>query len=96
MEQHRQALRITEDLRRIPDALPPTRVGPVLMNEARARLALGDREGALESLVEAWATTPQMMRVHPTALEVLRVLTSLHQRSNPTLMRLAKSAGLNR
>jgi transcriptional regulator with XRE-family HTH domain len=98
MDQHRRALRIAEDLsrdlRRTPTALPPTRIGPVHMNAARAKLAIGDRDGAVESIAQAWQVTPQMMRVTPTAREVLRVLVSLHQRSNPVLVGLVRDAGL--
>jgi transcriptional regulator with XRE-family HTH domain len=98
MDQYRRALRTAEDLTQKlahkPAVLPPTRVGPVLMNAARAKLAVGDRDGALASLAEAWEVTPQMMRVHPTALEVLRVLVSLHQRSNQVLVGLVRDAGL--
>jgi transcriptional regulator with XRE-family HTH domain len=98
MNQYRRALRtaddLSRDLSRTPNALPPTRIGLVHMNTARAKLAMGDRDGAVESLAEAWDVTPQMMRVHPTALEVLRVLVSLHQRSNEVLAGLMRDAGL--
>ncbi|WP_223283883.1 MULTISPECIES: helix-turn-helix domain-containing protein [unclassified Streptomyces] len=72
--------------------LPATRTSPLHMNAARSKLALDDREGALEELEKAWALAPQMANVHPTAQELLRVLTSLHKRSNPRLTRLAKKA----
>jgi transcriptional regulator with XRE-family HTH domain len=94
LDQYRRALRTAEDLFRTPTALPPTRIGPVHMNTARAKLAVGDRDGALASLAQAWEVTPQMMRVTPTAREVLRVLISLHQRSNHVLVGLARDAGL--
>jgi len=74
--------------------LPPTRLGPVHINTARAQLDLGDRDGAETSLVEAWQVAPQMARIHPMSLEVLRVLISLHRRSNPRLVQLARHAGL--
>lgn len=64
------------------------------MNVGRAKLALGDRDGALSSLVDAWNTAPQVAKVHPTSQELLRVLISLHRRSNPTLTKLAKKAGV--
>ncbi|WTO37450.1 helix-turn-helix domain-containing protein [Streptomyces achromogenes] len=72
--------------------LPATRTSPLHMNIARSKLALGDRDGALEELEEAWSLAPQMANVHPTAQELLRVLTSLHKRSNPRLTKLAKRA----
>ncbi|MGW7694209.1 hypothetical protein ACWGMA_36015 [Streptomyces asiaticus] len=74
--------------------LPATRVGPLHMNISRSRLALGDRDGALESLEAAWDVAPEMARVHPTSQELMRVLTSLHRRSNPRLTKLAKRAGV--
>jgi hypothetical protein len=74
--------------------LPATRIGRLHMNVARAQLALGNRDGALESLVRAWNAAPQIAKVHPTAQELMRVLISLHKRSNPTLSRLAKRAGV--
>jgi hypothetical protein len=73
-------------------SLPATRTSPLHMNIARSRLALGDRDGALEDLEKAWALAPQMAKVHPTSQEVLRVLVSAHKRSNPRLARLAKKA----
>ncbi|MGW7754633.1 hypothetical protein ACWGK6_24435 [Streptomyces violaceusniger] len=71
-----------------------TRVGPLHMNISRSKLALGDRDGALESLEAAWDVAPEMARVHPTSQELMRVLTSLHRRSNPRLTKLAKRAGV--
>lgn len=98
MDQYRRALHTVDDLSRqlsrTPTALSPTRIGPVYMSAARAKLAVSDRDGAVASLADAWKATPQMMRVHPTAREVLRVLVSLHQRSNQVLVGLARDAGL--
>lgn len=92
MEHHRRALDIASDWGRRTLTLPATRIGPTHMNVARAKLALRDRDGALNSLVDAWEATPQMAKVHPTSQELLRVLISLHKRSNPTLTKLAKQA----
>jgi transcriptional regulator with XRE-family HTH domain len=94
MEQHRKALDTAEDLMRDASDLPATRLGPLHMNIARAKLALHDRDGALGSLKDAWDAAPQMAKVHPTSQELMRVLTSLHRRSNPTLLALAKRAGV--
>ncbi|RKN41165.1 helix-turn-helix domain-containing protein [Streptomyces hoynatensis] len=94
MEDYGEALSAMEDIRNNPLSLPATRIGPLHMNASRARLALGDREGALDSLSEAWDAAPQMARVHPHSQELLRVLTSIHRRSNPRLMTLAKRAGI--
>ncbi|MFI2185399.1 helix-turn-helix domain-containing protein [Streptomyces sioyaensis] len=74
--------------------LPATRISPLHMNLARAKLALKDRDGAVDSLIEAWNTAPQMAKVHPTSLELSRVLVSLHKRSNPKVTALAKKAGI--
>ncbi|WP_409472878.1 helix-turn-helix domain-containing protein [Streptomyces sp. HC307] len=94
MERHRTALDTADDLIRSGLTLPATRVGPLYMNLGRSHLALGDRDSALESLEEAWDIAPEMARVHPTSQELMRVLTSLHRRSNPRLARLAKRAGV--
>lgn len=92
LEDHRDALDVAHDLNRRRLTLPATRIGPLHMNIARAKLALGDRDGALNSLAEAWEVAPQMAKVHPTSQELLRVLISLHKRSNPVLTKLAKNA----
>ncbi|MER6999489.1 helix-turn-helix domain-containing protein [Streptomyces sp. NPDC000410] len=94
MEQHRTALSTADDLIRGGHSLPPTRVAPLYMNFGRSQLALGDQDAALESLEEAWASAPEMAAVHPTSLELVRVLTSLHKRSNPRLTRIAARAGI--
>ncbi|WP_405883398.1 helix-turn-helix domain-containing protein [Streptomyces sp. NBC_01136] len=94
MDQHRTALDTADDLIRGGTSLPATRIGPLHMNLSRSHLALGDRDAALESLEEAWEVAPEMARVHPTSQELMRVLTSLHRRSNPRLTRLAKRAGV--
>jgi hypothetical protein len=44
--------------------------------------------------MQAWNIAPQKAKVHPMSREVLRVLISLHRRSNPQLIKLAKQAGL--
>lgn len=95
LEHHGQALNVARDLGHRTLTLPATRTGPLHMNVARAKLALRDRDGALDSLVDAWDAAPQMAKVHPTSQELLRVLTSLHKRSNPTLIKLAKKAGVS-
>ncbi|MET8827741.1 helix-turn-helix domain-containing protein [Streptomyces sp. NPDC004610] len=94
MENHRESLATADDLIRAGLTLPATRVGPLHMNISRSKLALGDRDGALASLEEAWEVAPEMAGVHPTSQELIRVLTSLHRRSNPRLTRLAKRAGV--
>ncbi|MGH3884933.1 MAG: transcriptional regulator, partial [Pseudonocardiaceae bacterium] len=90
----RDVIRLAEELTSNDTGLPPTRIGPVHINTARAQLDLGDRDGAQTSLVQAWDIVPQMAKIHPMSREVLRVLISLHRRCNPQLVKLAKQAGL--
>jgi hypothetical protein len=94
MDEHRTALHTADDLIRGGTGLPATRMGPLHMNIGRTRLALGDRDGALESLEEAWDIAPEMASVHPTSQELMRVLLSLHRRSNPRLAQLSRRAGI--
>ncbi|MGH3912562.1 MAG: helix-turn-helix domain-containing protein [Pseudonocardiaceae bacterium] len=90
-----KALEAADHLNRQTLTLRATGVVRFHMNLGRAKLALGDRDGALGSLVDAWNTAPQVARVHPASQELLRVLISLHKRSNPTLTKLAKKAKVN-
>ena len=90
----RDVIRLAEELTSRDTGLPPTRIVDVHTNTARAYLDLGDREGAQTALVQAWNVAPQKAKAHPMALEVLRVLISLHRRSNPQLVQLATRAGL--
>ncbi|MFF3910131.1 helix-turn-helix domain-containing protein [Streptomyces sp. NPDC001848] len=94
MEQHRSAVETGESLIRAGMTLPANRVAPVYMNLGRSQLALGDQEGTLESLERAWATSPEMAAVHPTSLELTRVLVSKHKRSNERLTKIAQRAGI--
>jgi transcriptional regulator with XRE-family HTH domain len=89
-----EALALTDDLPEALDGLPPTRVAPTHINVARAQLDTGDRDGALKNLSIAWHAAPQMARIHPMGREVFRVLTSLHRRSNPQLLKLSKLSGI--
>ncbi|MGK5496421.1 helix-turn-helix domain-containing protein [Streptomyces sp. URMC 125] len=90
-----EALDEGESYLRAGPTLPATRIGPLHMNLARAKLELKDREGAVDSLLTAWDVAPQMSRVHPTSLELSRVLVSLHKRSNPKVTALAKRTGIH-
>ncbi|MEU3896880.1 helix-turn-helix transcriptional regulator [Streptomyces sp. NPDC045251] len=94
MEQHRRAVETGESLIRAGMTLPANRVAPVYMNLGRSQLALGDQDGTLESLEKAWATSPEMAAVHPTSLELTRVLVSKHKRSNERLTRIAERVGI--
>ncbi|MGH3821636.1 MAG: helix-turn-helix domain-containing protein [Pseudonocardiaceae bacterium] len=90
----RDVIRLAGELISNNTGLPPTRIGPVHINTARAHLDLGNRDSAQTSLIQAWNVSPQMAKIHPMSREVLRVLISLHRRSNPQLVQLAKEAGL--
>ncbi|MGH3852620.1 MAG: helix-turn-helix domain-containing protein [Pseudonocardiaceae bacterium] len=90
----RDVTRLAEELFSHETGLPPTRLVDVHTNTARAQLDLGDRDGARTSLLTAFDVAPQKAKVHPMSREVLRVLISLHRRSNPQLTMLAKQAGL--
>lgn len=89
-----EALALTDDLDTALHGLPPTRIAPTRINTARAQLDVGDRDGALENLSVAFDVAPQMARIHPMGREVLRVLASLHRRSNPQLLRLSRLSGM--
>ncbi|MGH3833141.1 MAG: hypothetical protein ACRDRS_22360 [Pseudonocardiaceae bacterium] len=90
----REVIRLAEQLAGNDTGLPPTRLLDVHTSTARAQLDLGDRDGARTSLLTAFDVAPQKAKVHPMSREVLRVLISLHRRSNPQLTMLAKQAGL--
>ncbi|MGH3936343.1 MAG: helix-turn-helix domain-containing protein [Pseudonocardiaceae bacterium] len=92
--QPRDVIRLAGELTGKDTGLPPTRIVDVHISTSRAQLDLGDRDGAQTSLVQAWSVAPQKAKVHPMSREVLRVLISLHRRSNPQLIKLAKQAGL--
>jgi transcriptional regulator with XRE-family HTH domain len=94
MDQHQLALDTAEDLIRGGMSLPATRVAPFYMNLGRSQLALGDQDSTLESLERAWEVAPEMSAVHPTSLELTRVLVSKHKRSNERLTKLAQRAGI--
>ncbi|MGW4200856.1 helix-turn-helix domain-containing protein [Streptomyces sp. NPDC004726] len=89
-----EALSLTDDLASALAGLPPTRTAPTHVTAARARLDTGDRDGALEALTTAWTIAPQMARIHPMGREVFRVISSLHRRSNPGLVRLSELSGI--
>lgn len=95
MDQHRLALDTADDLIQAGLTLPANRVAPLFMNLGRSQLALGDREGTLESLEKAWTLSPEMAAVHPTSQELTRVLVAKHKRSNDRLSRLAERAGIH-
>ncbi|MGH3847986.1 MAG: transcriptional regulator, partial [Pseudonocardiaceae bacterium] len=90
----RDVIRLAEELTSRDTGLSPTRIVDVHTSTARAHLDLGNRDGAQTSLVQAWNVAPQKAKVHPMNREVLRVLISLHRRSNPQLVKLAKQAGI--
>lgn len=77
-----------------PAGLKPSRVGRLAIDAARARLATKDLVGAEDALKYAFHVAPQMAEIHPMAREVLRVLWTMHQRSRPDLLAMAKRSGL--
>ncbi|MEU7104078.1 helix-turn-helix transcriptional regulator [Streptomyces sp. NPDC046215] len=77
-----------------PKGLRASRVGRLCIDTARARLTLGDLEGAEDALKATFRVAPQMAAIHPMSREVLRVLVIMHQRSRPELMAMAKRSGL--
>ncbi|MGH3773660.1 MAG: helix-turn-helix domain-containing protein [Pseudonocardiaceae bacterium] len=89
-----EVIRLAEQLNSNDTGLPPSKLLDVHTSTARAQLDLGDRDGALTSLVKSFTVAPQKAKVHPMSRDVLRVLISLHQRSNPQLVQLANQAGL--
>jgi transcriptional regulator with XRE-family HTH domain len=91
----REALNAAEGIDTVLEGLPPTRIAPTRINMARAQLDVGDRDGALENLTLAWDVAPQLARIHPMGREVFRVVSSLHRRSNPELLRLSKLSGIS-
>ncbi|WP_328932639.1 MULTISPECIES: helix-turn-helix domain-containing protein [unclassified Streptomyces] len=95
MDQHRLALDTADTLIQAGLTLPPNRVAPLYLNLGRSQLALGDQDGTLESLEEAWRLSPEMAAVHPTSMELTRVLVSKHKRSNERITRLADRAGIS-
>ncbi|MGH3832373.1 MAG: helix-turn-helix domain-containing protein [Pseudonocardiaceae bacterium] len=90
----REVIRLAEQLGGNDTGLPPTLLFDIHTTTARAQLDLGDRDGAQISLVTAFAVAPQKAKSYPMSLDVLRVLISLHRRSNPQLVQLARQAGL--
>jgi transcriptional regulator with XRE-family HTH domain len=74
--------------------VPPTRVGHLHLDLARAQVALEDRPGALASLERARRAAPEQTRFHPMVAETTRVLISLHRRANPELTRFTTWLGL--
>ncbi|MCC4321804.1 helix-turn-helix domain-containing protein [Streptomyces malaysiensis] len=81
-------------LKNPPSGLKPSRVGRLAIDAARARLATKDLVGAEDALKYAFHVAPQMAEIHPMAREVLRVLWTLHQRSRPDLLAMARRSGL--
>ena len=90
----RRVIRLAEELTSKNTQLPATRLCDVHTHASRAHLGLGDRDSAQTSLAQAWDLAPQKAKIDPMSRELLRVLISLHRRSNPVLLTLAKQAGL--
>ena len=92
--QPREVIRLAEELTSTDTGLPPTAIVDV-HTKHRPRRPRSRRSGRREtSLVQAFHIAPQKAKGHPESREVLRVLISLHRRSNPQLVRLTKQAAL--
>ncbi|MFE7130938.1 helix-turn-helix domain-containing protein [Streptomyces sp. NPDC057638] len=95
LDKPRKATQMSEEINRTElPGLTPTRLGHFHIDSARAYLSAGDRDQSLAALHRAKSVAPEMARLHPMSREVLRVLVSLHRRSNPELTNLAKWAGI--
>jgi transcriptional regulator with XRE-family HTH domain len=92
--QSREVIRFADQLTGKDTGLSPSAIVYAHISTARAHLDLGNRDGAQASLVRAFTVAPQAAKSRPESLEVLRVLISLHRRSNPQLVKLATLAGL--
>ena len=77
----------------IPDSLPPIRSGHHYVDLSRAKLWVGDRAGALDSLYQARKLAPQQTRHLPTTREVLRMLVRAHRSSNEPLSKMVAWIG---
>ena len=73
---------------------PPERAGHHYIDLARAQLLHGRRKDALESLQLARTITPQQVRYHPLARDVVLTLAQAERRSSSTLRGMAAWMGL--
>ncbi|GLF95816.1 helix-turn-helix domain-containing protein [Streptomyces yaizuensis] len=90
-----EAMALVDMLPAALDGLPATRVAPTHVSMARAQLDLGELDMALRNLAIACDAAPQIACIDPWFRETLRVVSSLHRRSNPELVRLARLAGMS-
>jgi transcriptional regulator with XRE-family HTH domain len=74
---------------RLPSALPRTRQGHHHIDAARAFLAAGHREEALDAIWHARQVAPQQTRYHPMAREAVRTLGTQYRRVNSDVQKLA-------
>lgn len=76
------------------DWTPPERAGHHYIDLARAQLLHGRRDEALQSLQLARTITPQQVRYHPLARDVVLTLAQAERRSSSTLRGMAAWMGL--
>ncbi|MEV7287172.1 helix-turn-helix transcriptional regulator [Streptomyces sp. NPDC093252] len=79
---------------RFPAGHSPTRVGRHFMDLGRAYAHMGRNEQALNALLRARGTAPQLVRYHPTAREVVGVLVRRQRRLPEQLTSLAGWVGM--
>ncbi|MBE1876702.1 helix-turn-helix domain-containing protein [Myceligenerans pegani] len=77
----------------LPASMPRTRRGHHLIDAARAFIAVGDRDAALDALQQARTVAPQQTRYHPMAREAVRVLASHNRKVGEDVRALAAWMG---
>ncbi|GAA1863914.1 helix-turn-helix transcriptional regulator [Myceligenerans crystallogenes] len=77
----------------LPASMPRTRRGHHLIDAARAFIAVGDRDAALNALQAARTVAPQQTRYHPMAREAVRVLAGQHRKAGEEVRALAAWMG---
>ncbi|RPF20369.1 helix-turn-helix domain-containing protein [Myceligenerans xiligouense] len=77
----------------LPASMPRTRRGHHLIDAARAFIAVGDRDAALDALQQARTVAPQQTRYHPMAREAVRVLASHNRKVGEDVRGLAAWMG---
>jgi transcriptional regulator with XRE-family HTH domain len=73
----------------LPASMPRTRRGHHLIDAARAFIAVGDRDAALDALQQARSVAPQQTRYHPMAREAVHVLASQNRKVGEDVRALA-------
>jgi transcriptional regulator with XRE-family HTH domain len=92
-DRHDEALAVASAVS-LPAGWPPTRSAHHCIDLARAHLALGQPERALEHLNRARERAPQVTRYHPTVRQTVEHLVASRRRLPPGLGRYARWLGL--